>query len=120
MYANRLDNIFNTIFNNTLYHSPSCGRKQKQPEVNIYQDDAGYELRFKTPGLSKDDIDISVSENKLTFSSNSESENFNRAFELPKDADQNNITAEQKDGITRVTIPKIPAEMPRKIAVLGA
>lgn len=121
MYTNRLDNIFESLFNDKFFKTPWNSRTQRRPEVNIYQDEKGYDLEFKTPGLSNEDVDISIEENKLSVSSNySEKESFKRIFELPDDSDQTQVTAELKDGIIHIRIPKVPAPEPRRIEVKSA
>ncbi len=121
MYTNRLDNIFESFFGDTFFKRPYGRRAQRVPEVNVFQTANGYELEMKTPGLEKGDVDIAVEDNTLRITSNySESEGFKREFELPEDSDQAQISAELKDGIIHILIPKVPTPEPRKIELRSA
>ena len=120
MYTNRLDNIFDNFFSDKLFSNSCNNRNHNQPEVNIYQDEKGYSLELKTPGLSNEDLEITIDENKLNVSSSISKGGFKRVFELPEGADQSNISAELKDGIATVNIPLIPKPEPRKIKVVSA
>ena len=121
MYTNRLDNIFDNFFGDTLFKAPWSHRNQSQPEVNIFQSEKGYSVELKTPGLSNEDLEVTIEDNKLNISGNfSEQEGFKRVFELPDGADQKNISAELKDGISRINIPLIPKPEPRKIEIVNS
>ena len=121
MYTNRLDNIFDSFFNDAFFATPWNSRVQRRPEVNVYQSEKGYDLELKAPGLSRGDVDISVEDNKLSIASTyAEDEGFKRVFELPEDADQSMIGAEIRDGIIYISVPKIPAAAPRRIEVKSA
>lgn len=72
-----------------------------------------YELEFVLPGLSKEDVNVVVEDNKLKVSyKDEENENsfvgtFERSYELPEDVNQSKITAKSQDGILKITIPKL-------------
>jgi HSP20 family protein len=42
---------------------------------------------------------------------------FRRRFTLPKDVDVSRVSAEHKDGVLRVTLPKAESARPREIEV---
>ena len=42
---------------------------------------------------------------------------FNRSFSLPEGINEDAIEAEFKNGILTITLPKLPAEKPKKISV---
>jgi len=74
------------------------------------------------PGLSKKDIQVEVVDSVLHISSEKESEAgntaFNRKFTVPENSDADKITANCKDGLLTITIPKItPEVIARKITV---
>lgn len=74
--------------------------------------DNEYELQFVLPGLTKDDVSVTVEENLLKVSyTNEENENsfvhtFERSYQLPEDVSQSKISAKSENGILKITIPK--------------
>lgn len=86
-----------------------------------------YIIRIELPGVSEDDVDITVKDGVLTVKGEKKVERteegadfffserqygvFQRSFTLPEDADASKIEAELKDGILTIVIAKTkPAE----------
>lgn len=85
------------------------------------------------PGLKEKDLEIQVSGNRLAIRGKREAEHkvtghtyyacernfgsFARSFTLPESADTQKVTADLKDGVLTVTVPKKASEMPRTITV---
>jgi HSP20 family protein len=92
------------------------------PSVNIKDKGKKYELSIAVPGMDKSDIKIQVEDNCLILTSEKQYEkeesegiwmrrefgyaSFQRMFELPADADANEIEAKLKDGILKISIGK--------------
>jgi HSP20 family protein len=92
-------------------------------KVNIKERDTDFELEFLVPGFSKKDIEITVEDNSLTvkgeLESNELAENerytrkehvlnsFTRKFDLPESIDGDKISAEFKNGVLTVLVPKM-------------
>jgi HSP20 family protein len=94
-----------------------------------------YEISMELPGVTADDIDVSVQDNMLVvtgekreereetgksyFFSEREYGAFQRAFRMPPDANQNGIDASFRDGVLTLRIAKLrSASGPsRKVAV---
>jgi HSP20 family protein len=124
---------------NRLFESPSAdGGSGSEffgwaPAVDLYEDRDHLVVKAELPGMKKEDIGISLHEGSLVISGerkvetedgegeNSRSERFfgrfQRAVELPKAVDANNVTATYKDGILTVNLPKTEESKPRKISV---
>lgn len=66
----------------------------------------GYELTMNIAGLGKEDIDLSVESNELIIKSNNEEIKLNKRFILPKNVNEEKISAEVKHGLLKATIPK--------------
>ena len=88
-----------------------------------YRDEKGnYIVEMAVPGYSKKDMDIDISNNVLTISSNNKdthsslmSRNIAKSFTLGSDCDVENITAEVKDGLLKVTVPT--SSISRKVKI---
>lgn len=92
------------------------------PSVNIKEVDTAYNIEMAVPGFKKEDFKISLDRNVLTISSEKKEEkedknekftrreynyqSFSRSFTLPENSNAENISAEYKDGILKVSIPK--------------
>ena len=101
--------------------------------VDIHDDEDHYTLEAELPGVSQDKIDLSVENDTLTISADMETErkdekayyserrvgHVSRSFSL-EGIDQDHITADYKNGILYVTMPKTQPAQPagaRHIAI---
>jgi HSP20 family protein len=105
------------------------------PSFEIKESKDAYQISADLPGVKEDDLDISVTENRVTISGKREEErrkederyyayersygSFSRSITMPADADANNIQAELKDGVLRLSIAKQPEAQPKKISLSG-
>ena len=96
------------------------------PAVNTRESDDAYYIEVDLPGVKKEDIEITTEDNVLTISGErkyrdevkeddyykveSRYGKFTRSFTLPEKVDVEHITAESKDGVLEVVIPKIKEE----------
>lgn len=103
------------------------------PVINIKEEAEKYTVEAEVPGLELNDIDIEVSGNVLTirgerkFEQKKEGEqahmiessygSFQRSFTLPDHANIDEITAESKNGILYIHIPKDQRQQSRKINI---
>ncbi|MTB50868.1 Hsp20/alpha crystallin family protein [Lewinella sp. W8] len=101
------------------------------------KDNGGYLIEIAAPGYEKSDFDISVFADTLTIqgeiandrrrSNDSFSrreynyQSFSRSFTLPESADEENISADYRNGILAITVPTLKpveeTETPRRIMV---
>ena len=95
------------------------------PAVDLYEDEHNFYARFELPGISKDTVDLELENSVLTIGSHEESKNdaevrharFERSISVPDGVDLEKVSAEMKDGILTVTMPKAEARKPRQISV---
>jgi HSP20 family protein len=96
----------------------------RQVPVNIRETDKTYEMEVVAPGLRKEDFNVSISENMLTVSFEHKEENkeenksegylrqeyrmqaFSRSFTLDDTVDAEKISAQYKDGVLHLSLPK--------------
>lgn len=113
--------------------SPAGDNMQWRPSADIVENEKEYLIKADLPEVKKEDIDISVENGVLTLSgerrieksTDDEKEHrretfygrFARSFALPEDVDQTKISAESKDGVLRVHLPKSEARQPRRVQV---
>ena len=101
------------------------------PLVDITEDDKEYVVKAEIPEMKKEDIKINVHDDVLTVSGERKYEkeekgkkfhrveraygSFMRSFALPENADGSKISAEYKDGVLKVHLPK--SEQAKKKAI---
>ena len=107
-----------------------------QLAVDVYETADKLVVKARTAGISKSDLDVSISDNILTISgvlSGGEDEQttrwhiqecywgeFSRTIALPVQVrdDENSVKAELKDGVLTITFEKEKTEAPKKINIL--
>jgi HSP20 family protein len=103
------------------------------PPVDVQETENAFIFTAELPGLSKDDVSITLEENLLTLSGErslkekEEGENFHRiersygsfsrSFSLPSQVDASKVDASFKDGLLTVEIAKAEQAKPRKIEI---
>ena len=114
---------FNKIFNGiNTYESTKTYNSIWEPAYDIHEDDKNYYLSFDLPGIGKDSVDISISNDMLIVSGSRKSEsnhndnygrynniqygNFHKSFNLPENINQDKISAKMRDGVLNMTIKK--------------
>lgn len=123
------DPIIDTLLSDVL--TPNV--RPKLPAVDIAEFSDRYELVSELPGLRKEDLKISVENGTLTLAGErkhygfpegttvirheTDTEPFSRSFDIPEEVHADSITAELKDGILRVQLPKSEKARMREIAV---
>jgi HSP20 family protein len=112
--------------------SYGAGLSPSWPRAAIY--DTGNELVLKAelPGLTHQNLNLSIHEGVLTLSGERPAQEmegyaahrrerhalkFSRSFSLPTRVDAEKTAAMLKDGVLTVTLPKHPESKPRQIAV---
>jgi len=96
------------------------------PSVDISETDKEYLIRAALPAVKKEDVKVTYENRMLTLSGERRREreekgekfhrvesfygNFSRSFELPDTIDVERISAEAKDGVLTVHVPKTKTE----------
>ena len=100
------------------------------PKVNVYEYDDRIGIVAEIPGLDKKQLNVEVEDGVLTISGDKHSafenegakvlrkelkeSSFKRQFELGELLDGDNISANFKDGILSIDVPKTEPEKPQK------
>lgn len=101
------------------------------PDVDIYEQDNALVLVADVPGATSDGITLDLQENMLNLTAmvrgvearwkpvylEYEVGHYTRVFRLGQIVDRDKISAQVKDGILTVTLPKVEKALPRKIEV---
>jgi HSP20 family protein len=132
-YLNRepFARLLETFFNDT--QGEEVSNRNWVPPVDIQETEEGYRLQAELPGLTKEDIDITLENNVLRLSGERKFERdvkkesfhrvertygtFSRAFALPQQVNAEKVQAAFENGVLTVTVPKAEQARPRKIAI---
>lgn len=103
------------------------------PLVDIEESEKEYLVKAELPEVKKEDVKLSVQDDVLTISGERQAEkeekgkkyhrvercygSFLRSFTLPEDADGTKVSAEYKDGVLHVHLPKTEKAKPKTIEV---
>ncbi len=101
------------------------------PAVDIYGTETELVLLADMPGVASDQVEIDLKEDVLSILGKVPGEpvagqdllaeyrtgNYFRTFRITDDVDRGKIAASMSDGVLKVTLPKSPKVLPRKIPI---
>ncbi|MEW6247725.1 MAG: Hsp20/alpha crystallin family protein [Nitrospirota bacterium] len=103
------------------------------PAVDISESEGEYLIKAELPGVKKEDIKVTLQEGVLTIQGERKQEKeekgrkyhriersygtFMRSFTLPDSADDSKVSAEFKDGLLYLHVPKSEKAKPKAIEV---
>lgn len=121
-------------FTPSLFRAPLLSETTEWlPAVELVEGDDEFVLTAEIPGMSKEDVDVSIEDNVLTLKGEKKLEReeerdrmhirereygtFQRSFTLPRNVQADHIKAEYHDGIVEVHLPKGPEAKGRRIEI---
>jgi len=103
------------------------------PAVDVFEDAEGITFKFELPEVDPKDVDVRLEDGTLTVRGERKLERedkregyhriersygvFARSFTLPATLDSEKVTAEQKNGVLRIFVPKRAEAKPKSISV---
>jgi HSP20 family molecular chaperone IbpA len=100
--------------------------------TDVIESETGVDLILDLPGVSQDQLDLIVEQDTLTVTGHrdfdidgtavyreSRTGEYRRVFSIGQDMDTEHITADLKDGVLRIHIPKAAKARPRRIDITG-
>lgn len=110
-------------------------RDQFIPRFDVKETADHFELIADLPGIRQEDLDISVTDNRMTISGKREHEekeegetyfsvernfgSFCRSFTLPQNVDVSHVDANYENGVLQISVPKLSESRARKIEIKG-
>jgi HSP20 family protein len=105
------------------------------PAVEVKETAEGIEVSAELPGISKEDVEVTLENNVLTIRGEKKEEkeekekerllyeryygSFQRSFTLPTLVDESKVRAEFQDGVLRIHLPKNGKPRGKKIEIAG-
>lgn len=109
-------------FGASMFKTPLFSDGAWLPAVELVEEDGEFVLTAELPGMSKDDVDVSVDDHTLTLKGEKKTEReeahdkmhirergygtFERSFTLPRNVDAGKIRADFHDGLVEIHLPK--------------
>ena len=125
----------NSLLDSAITGGDSSIANWTSPAIDLYEKDGKYFVEAAIPGLRKDDIAIEISDNRLNLTARREEEReekteryycrevrrggFARSIVFPQDINAEQVEAEYKDGILRVSVPMEKPVEAKKVAIRG-
>jgi len=123
-----INDAFKTFFDSPFFRGDVYDASSFTPRTRITEDKDNFYVNLEMPGVPKENVKIEVENNMLSIKgekkaqSKSEESNlimneivfgeFCRTFTLSKDIKVDDISAEFKDGMLNVTLPKVEEAKP--------
>lgn len=115
--------------NSALFHQP----RGMRPAMDIEEDDGAITVRTELPGVTKDDVHLTLEDGVLTITGEKQSDretkeksyhlversfgSFTRSVQLPSGVDFDKAEADFENGVLQVRVPKSEAAKPKKIQI---
>jgi len=128
-----INRLFDNFFRGDRTPEESTSLSLWTPAVDIEEREDAYSVKVELPGVSKEDVKITLESNTLTIRGDKKQEkeekgknyhrversygSFQRSFALPSTVKAEKIDASYKDGILEITLPKAEEAKPKQIEV---
>jgi len=136
-----MERYFNTFFRHpfSMMRHPAWdlggfpGMGDISPNVDIFEDGGDMVIKAEMPGMSKDDLNVFLTENTLTISGEKKQEDkvekkdyhrversygsFCRSFRLPENVNADKAKSSFKDGVLEIRLPKTKESKRKKITI---
>lgn len=128
----------NRVFDEVFRGVGSAAAVSFAPSIDVHETEAGLEVTAELPGMSEQDIQLSLEGDLMTIAGEKKSErreekggarltersygSFRRSFRLPFAPEQDKVTAQFDKGVLTVALPRPPQQAPasNRIPIRGA
>ncbi|MGB7922472.1 MAG: Hsp20/alpha crystallin family protein [Pyrinomonadaceae bacterium] len=134
MLQDRMNRLFEDAAQRRSQGEEEVGEREMEqadwyPAADVYSHEDEHLIMIDLPGIERDALEISLDDNRLTIGgsravdvpSRQRAERphgrFLRRFGVPASVDQKAITAEYKDGVLSVRLPKRREEQARRVEI---
>jgi HSP20 family protein len=130
---NDIDDLFKGLFVRPMRFDLDVA-PQMRMKIDVTKAEDAYTVKAEVPGVSKDDIQVSIDGNEVTISGEIKKESeekkgeevlrseryygkVSRSFTLPHDVDEAKVVAKYADGVLKLTLPMKSKSASKKITV---
>jgi len=113
--------------------SPQFSKLGRDLAIDVYEEGGNIVAEMNLPGIDSDKVDISVVDHHLKVKGSREEEkerkeknyyskeirrgSFERVVRIPDDVDADKATADYKDGVLKISLPKKEGEKAKKVKI---
>ncbi len=135
LFRREIDSLFDRFFEGWPFEV-SSGESQWIPSIDLSETNKEYIVRAEIPGVDPKDFDIALNNNVLTIRGERKHEKetkeedfhriervygtFTRSIQLPGEVNADKVSANYKNGVLEITLPKVKEEAVKKIPVKTA
>ena len=132
---NQMNRELNRVFNDQSLTAQLLEDTHWTPQVDITENDDSFHVSVDVPGVSPEQMEISLHKGLLTIRGKRNTDNeteddkfsrrerirgsFSRQFNLPDSGNEETVTAKSVNGVLKITIPKAKKSAPISITVDG-
>jgi HSP20 family protein len=128
--------VIDTLLRPALFSGDWSGlaaNTEFMPRFDVQETKDAFVFRADLPGVKEEDVDVSLNGSQLTIAGKREEEtregegryyamertqgSFARSFSLPDMVDAEHVSADLRNGVLTVSIPKSPEAQPKRISV---
>ena len=118
---NWLPSIFNDFFDNDWMVKANA----TAPAINVFETEKEYKVELAAPGMTKEDFNVHIDEEKKTENKEEKKEGrylrrefsyskFQQTMILPDDVDKEKISAQVENGVLNIDLPKFSEQEKEK------
>jgi HSP20 family protein len=128
-----LQEEINRLFDFSFGKLPALKEETLSPSVDVWEDKDNIYVEADLPGFEQKDIKVSIKSDSLSISAKKEETkeekkknyyrcerfqgSFYRELDLPSSVDTSKIKANYKNGVLKITLPKIEKEKEKEINI---
>lgn len=132
-FQDRMNRLFDQNLPTKKYEDEGLFGGAWAPAVDIHETDQAIVLKADLPGLNPNEVDIRIEDNTLFLKGERKMEketkeenyhriersygSFSRSFILPRTVSADKISADYKNGVLNITMPKREESKPKQIRV---
>jgi HSP20 family protein len=128
----QMNRLFDDLFEGGGSSGGRAGGGLSAPALDVHTDERQIEITAELPGVKQEDIELTVEDGVLTLSGEKKSERkdengysersygrFERRITLPSNVDEEQCSADFKDGVLHITLPRTEAKSRGRRIPLG-
>mgnify|MGYP003573850498 CR=1 FL=1 len=122
-----------TMLNDLMGWNRGASMSSWAPNVDIVESEDSYEIHAELPGVTEEEVNVTLNNNVLTLSGEKKQEikdekddfvrvertygKFERSFSLPSNIQAEKVDANYKDGVLSIKVPKAEEAKSRSIKI---